>query len=169
MKPSATYHPQTDGQAEITNKAILQGARAYKLEGNQWLHKLSEIQPKLDSQDNTARLQSSFFSLLGFEAKLGPFFFPYPITPYTPVEERHLDTSRNLYSSKVKQVKQVYKKRSDPPLLSASQKVLLSTENLNLLNTSRKLKPRWVGPFRLQHVNSVTEAHFLYIVLVRIS
>jgi len=26
-------------------------------------------------------------------------------------------------------------------------------ENLNLLNTSRKLKPRWVRLFRIQHVN----------------
>jgi len=107
----------------------------------------------LNSQDNTARQHSPFFSLLGFEAKLGPSSFPYPITPYTPAEEHHRDTSRNLYSSKVKQAKQANKKRSVPPLLSAGQKVLLSTENLNLLNTSRNLKPRWVGPFRIQHVN----------------
>ena len=26
-------------------------------------------------------------------------------------------------------------------------------ENINLLNTSRKLRPRWVGPFRSQYVN----------------
>jgi len=124
-----------------------------KVEGNEWLHKLSEIQLKLNSRDNTAREHSLFFSLLGFEAKLGPSSFPYPINPYTPAEERHLDTSRNLYSSKVKQAKQANKKRSVPPLLSASQKVLLSTEILNLLNTNRKLKPRWVAPFRIQYVN----------------
>jgi len=107
----------------------------------------------LNSRDNTARQHSPFFSLLGFEAKLGPSSFPYPINPCTLAEERHLDTSRNLYSSKVKQAKQANKKRSVPPLLSAGQKVLLSTENVNLLNTSRKLKPRRVGPFRIQHVN----------------
>jgi len=84
---------------------------------------------------------------------LGPSSFPYPITPYTPAEECHLDTSRNLYSSKVKQAKQANKKRSVPPLLSSGQKVLLSTENINLLNPARKLKPRWVGPYRIQHVN----------------
>jgi len=153
LETSTAYHPQTDGQSEIANKAILQAARACKLEGNEWLHKLSEIHLKLNSRDNTARQHSPFFSLLGFEANLGPSSFPYPINPYTPAEERHLDTSRNLYSSKVKQAKQANKKRSVPPLLSAGQKVLLSTENLNLLNTSRKLKPRWVGPFRIQHVN----------------
>jgi len=153
LEPSTAYHPQTDGQSEIANKAILQAARACKVEGNECLHKLSEIQLKLNSRDNTATPHSPFFSLLGFEAKLGPSSFPYSINPYTPAEERHLDTSRNLYSSKVKQAKQANKKRSVPPLLSAGQKVLLSTENINFLTTSRKLKPRWVGPFRIQHVN----------------
>jgi len=123
------------------------------VEGNEWLHKLSEIQLKLNSRDNTASQHIPFLTLLGFEAKLGPFSFPYPINPYTPAEERHLDTSHNLYSSKVKQAKQANKKRSVPPLLSAGQMVLLSTENINLLDISRTLKPSWVGPFRIQHVN----------------
>jgi len=107
----------------------------------------------LNSRDNTARQHSPFFSFLGFEPKLVPSSFPYQITPYTTAEERHLDTSRNLYSSKVKKAKQANKKWPVPPLLLAGQKVILSTENINLLNISRKLKPRWVGPFRIQHVN----------------
>jgi len=153
LEPCTAYNPQTDGQSEIANKAILQATRACKVEGNEWLHKLSKIQFKLNSRDNTVRQHSPFFSLLGFEAKLGPSSFPYPINPYTPAEVRHLDTSHNLYSSKVKQAKQANKKLSVPPLLSAGQNVLLSTENINLLNTSSKLKPRWVKPFRIQHVN----------------
>jgi len=153
LEPSTAYHPQTDGQSEIANKVILLAARACKVEGNKWLHKLSEIQLKLNSQENTTRQHSPFFSLLGFEAKQGLCSFPYSITPYTPAEQRHLDTSRNLYSSKVKQAKRANKKQSVPLLLSAGQKVLLSTGNRNILNTSRKLKPRWVGPFRIQHVN----------------
>jgi len=153
LEPSTAYHPQTDSQSEIANKAILQGARACKIEGNEWLHKLSEIQLNLNSQDNTARQHSPFFSLLGSEANLGPSSFPYQINPYTPADECHLDTSHNLYSSKVQQAKLANKKRSVPTLLSAGQKVLLSKENINLLNTSRKLKPRSVGPFCIQHVN----------------
>jgi len=153
LEPSTAYHPLRDGQLEIANKAILQAARACKAKGNEWLYKLCEILIKLNSRDNTARQHSPLFSLLGFAAKPGPSSFPYLITPYTPADERHLDTSRNLYSSKVKQAKQANKKRSVSPLLSAGQKILLSMKNLNLLNTSRKLKPRWVGPFRIQHVN----------------
>jgi len=49
LEPSTTYHPQTDGQSEIANKAILQAARACKVEGNEWLHKLSKIHLKLNS------------------------------------------------------------------------------------------------------------------------
>jgi len=143
-----------DGQSEIANKAILQAARACKVERNEWLHKLSEIQLKLNSRDNTARQHSPFFFLPGFEAYLGPSSFLYPITPYTPTKEvQHLDTSRNLYSSKVKQAKQANKKWSTPPLLSAGQKVLLYTKNINLLNPSGKLKPGWIGPFHIKHIN----------------
>jgi len=105
LEPSTAYHPQMDSQSEIATKAILQVARAYKVECNEWLHKLSEIQLKLNSRDNTTRQHSLFFSLLGFEAKLGVASFPHPITPYNPAEERHRDTSRNLYASKVKQAK----------------------------------------------------------------
>ena len=133
LELSTTYHPQTDGQSEITNKAILQAARACKVEGNGWLHKLPDIQLKLNSQDYTPRQYSPFFSLLCIEAKLGPSSLPYTITPYTPAEERHLEPSRNLSSFKVKKAKQANKKQSVPPLLSAGQKLLLSTENINLL------------------------------------
>jgi len=127
LEPSTEYQPQTDGQSEIANKAILQAARECKVEGNKWLNKLSGIQLKLNSRDNTARQHCPFFSLLAFEAKPGPSFFPYLITPYTPAEECHLDTYRNLYSSKVKEPKEANKKLPIPPLLSAGQKVHLSS------------------------------------------
>jgi len=55
LEPCTTYHSQTDGQSEIANKAILQAAQGCKVKGNEWLHKLSEIQLKLNSRDNTAR------------------------------------------------------------------------------------------------------------------
>jgi len=107
----------------------------------------------VNSRDNRPRNPSLFLSLLGFEVKLGPSFFPYPITPYTPAEDHHLDTSCNLDSYKVKQVKQANKKQSIPALLLASQKVLISREIINIWNTSRKLKPKWVRQFCRHHVN----------------
>jgi len=55
LELSTAYHPQMGGQSEIANKAILQAARACKVEGNECLHKLSEIQLKLNSRGNTAR------------------------------------------------------------------------------------------------------------------
>jgi len=35
LEPSTAYHSQTDGQSESANKAILQGVRACKVEGNE--------------------------------------------------------------------------------------------------------------------------------------
>jgi len=105
LQLSTAYHLQTDGQSEIGNKAIIQAARACKVEGNEWPQRLPEIQLKVNSRNNKARQHSPFFSLLGFKAKQGSFSFSYPITAYTPAEKHHLDTSHNLYSSKVKEAK----------------------------------------------------------------
>jgi len=105
LEPSTAYHSETDGPSKIANKTILQAARACKVEENERLHKLSEIQVNVKSPDNTAKQHSLFFSLLGFEAKLGPSSFPYQITPYTLTAERHRDTSPNLCSTEVKQAK----------------------------------------------------------------
>jgi len=66
-----TYHPHINYQSEIANKVILQAAQTCKVEEKEWLHKLSGIQLKLKSQDNTARHYSPFFSLVSFKAKLG--------------------------------------------------------------------------------------------------
>jgi len=44
LEPYTAYLPQRDRQSEIPNKAILQAARVCKVEGNEWLHKLSDIQ-----------------------------------------------------------------------------------------------------------------------------
>jgi len=147
LELSTACHSQTDGLSENANKANLQAVRKCKVEGNEWWYKLSEIQLKLNLHDNTARQHSLLFSLLGFEVKIGPSSFIYLITPYTPAEERYHDSSCNLYYSKVKQATQANKKRSVSPPLSADQKVLLSMKNINLENTSRKLRPRRVRPF----------------------
>jgi len=118
LKLSTIYHLETGGKSEIANKAILQATRACKMAGNEWLHKLYGIQLLLNTRDNNLRQNSLFLLLLAFEAKLAPSSFPYQITSYTITEERHLDTSRNLYSSKGKVAKQANKKRTVPPLPS---------------------------------------------------
>jgi len=55
LEPSTAYQPQTDSQSEVANKAILQAIWECKVEGNEWLHQLPEIQLKLNSRDDTAR------------------------------------------------------------------------------------------------------------------
>ena len=44
LEPSTKYHSQTDGQSEVMNKEIIQVAKAYEAEGNEWLSKIPEIQ-----------------------------------------------------------------------------------------------------------------------------
>ena len=94
MKTSTTYYPQTDGQLKIVNKAIIQVARAYKGEGNEWWSKISEIQLRLNSHYNTSRGNNPFVTVLGFDPKLGLDTFPYTIHKYQPTTEPHNATSQ---------------------------------------------------------------------------
>jgi len=78
LESSSVYQPQTDIQSENTNKEILQTAQACQVEGNEWLNKLSMIQLNLNSPDNSARLDMSFFLHKGFRAKDWCYFLPIP-------------------------------------------------------------------------------------------
>ena len=146
-----------DRQSKIANKAIHQAARACDVEGNEWLHKLSEIQLTLNSRDNTARQHSPFFSLLGFKGKLGPSSLHYTITPYSPAEERHLNSSRNLYSSKVKQGKQANKKRNNYiPDLSTDSRLSLIHNTFHISKSKPYIENDWSNfPGRHCHGGSI--------------
>ena len=76
LEPSTSYHLQADGQTEIVNKEILQVARACKAEGDEWLQKIPEIQLKLNSRYNAARMNCALFTLFGLDAKIGLLCFP---------------------------------------------------------------------------------------------
>jgi len=115
LEPSTSYHPQADSQTYIINKEILQVARACKVEGDQWLQKIPEIQLKLNSRYDAARKNSPFLTLFGFDAKIGLSSVPYPVNPYVTTEERHSTTSQHLHQSKIKQAHNAYKRRTEEP------------------------------------------------------
>jgi len=82
----------------------------HKVEGDERLQKLLEIQLKLNFQNNSVRYYRLFFFLRSFEAKLGPLSFLYLINSYMHIKERHFIILYTLYFFIVKKTKPGKKK-----------------------------------------------------------
>ena len=153
LEPSTAYHQQTDGQTEIVNKEVVTIVRACKLEGDQWVKKLPQIQLKLNSRYNSSRGSSPFHTLYRFTPKFGQAQMLYPLNKIVADTARHTQVTRKLKLTKERQSFQANRRRNQPPRWKIGQKVMLSSQNINLPNVNKKMKPRWMGPFPITQVN----------------
>jgi hypothetical protein len=165
---STSYHPQTDGSSERTNKTINQAIR-YHIDNNQkgWLAKLPHVRFALMNTINT----STGFS--GFQLKTGrsPHLIP-PITPLprdASVEQTNAhdiiarvalnvkEAQDNLTAAKIRQAYHANEHRAPEDVYEVSDLVMLSTENCRC-NYKRKGKTR-VAKFMPRHDGPYTVTH----------
>ncbi|KAJ2912750.1 hypothetical protein MD484_g7661, partial [Candolleomyces efflorescens] len=146
---SSSFHPETDGSSERTNKTVIQSVR-FHIERNQkgWVAALPRLR-------------------LGRSPRLIP---PMVSLSEDPVEvqaaglmEAHellvLEAQDNLLLAKINQAYHSNKNRGKDPLFVVGDRVLLSTRNcrkeLKAGDRSRATKflPRWMGPFEIVKTN----------------
>lgn len=161
---STAFHPETDGQSERTNRTLEDMLRAYTNERQtDWDRHLTAA----EFACNNATQASTGHS---------PFFLDYGQHPNTPANLlRRVDSSPNqstedfldrlraaltqakdaLQRAQQRQATTADSHRREVAL-SKGQQVLLSTANLKLRNhgPSRKLLPKFVGPFPIKEVVS---------------
>jgi len=154
LRRSSAYHPQSDGLTERTNRTLGQMLRqCVSPTQKDWATKLPAIEFAL----NSARSDSTGFS---------PFFLntgrvPRPMiwdssTQYPGVrsfaakmKEALLAAHDALLSARVKMTRQANRHRRPAPFMTGDF-VYLSTKNLSLpKGRSRKLFPKFIGPFRI--------------------
>jgi hypothetical protein len=169
---SSSYHPQTDGQSERSNQTVEQILRCYT----------SKFMDDWDTHLGLAEF--SLNSAISASTGISPFKLMYGFQPSSPLE-RVLEAFTVDTVDNVKQVHttaqfleemtadlqmakdsilraqaqaaiQANKHRRDGAF-EMGDLVMLNSAHVNLKGTSRKLKPRWVGPFRVtQLVNNVS-------------
>jgi hypothetical protein len=164
LKISTAYHPQTDGQSERTNQTTEVMLRCLCTDyGQDWAEKLSCVQFAL----NTSHVDSTGFSpahlMFGFQPRNVMDVFaqsqlPTP-SPIPAAEDMLADmrkdldlAQRRLLDAKARMKAYADKSRRDVSF-SLGDEVLLSTANLDF-NIPKKLKPRFVGPFKVSKVIS---------------
>lgn len=160
---TTAFHPETDGQSERHNRTLVEALRAYvNTRHDDWDAHLYAVEFAYNNSVCASTGHTPFFLNTG----------AHPVTPaalaagapaaaacpavdtlVSAVNTAVKSAQDALRAAQAQQKKYVDRHRRDASF-SVGDSVLLSTVNLDLkkLGASRKLQPRWIGPFTVLRV-----------------
>ncbi len=160
-KLSTAYHPQTDGQTERTNRTIEDMLRHFVSPAtDDWDQYLPEIQFAINNAWQESVRNTPFYLNYGFHPKT-PLAAILPkgreLASKNPASAKYsLHMQQTLAKAKrcmldaQQRQKHYYNGRHKPSDFLVGNLVLLATKFLNLrTGGTKKLWPRWVGPFMI--------------------
>lgn len=169
LKMSTSFHPQTDGSSERTNKTITQALR-YHVARNQtgWVCALPRVRFALMNAENASTGFSRFQLHIGRSPRLIPPIVEQHSLDSTP-ESSHasnvlnqidvdvLEARDNLFNAKVAQTHAANLHRGPDPVYAVGDKVMMSTMHRRRDYMQRgdnrvaKFMVRWDGPYTILH------------------
>jgi hypothetical protein len=165
---STSYHPETDGSSERTNKTMNQAIR-YHVDNNQkrWLAKLPRIRFTMMNTINASTGFSGFQLKTGRSPRIIPLIAPLPTNATAEQTTAHdiitcvalnvQEAQDNLTATKIRQAYHANEHQVPEDVYEVGDLVMLSTENCHC-NYKRKGKtqvakfmPRNDGPYTITH------------------
>jgi hypothetical protein len=155
IKPSPTtaFHPQTDGQTERVNQVLEQFLRMFTTKRqDDWVDLLSLAEFAYNNASHTATGFSPFYATYGYHPALS---FTTPTTSTVPAAEdrvQHLqqvhEEIKTMIAIAGEQAKRSYDRGVQlQPTFQIGDQVLLRHDNIATTEPSRKLAPKFLGPF----------------------
>lgn len=150
---STAYHPQSDGQTERMNRTLGDMLRNFAGRNpDTWDTHLSAAEFALNNAVNRSTGKSPFFLNYGYHPAL-PVWRELDVN--VPAAKRfarsfvsRLSDAKACLDAAQQRAADYYNRDKKPITFTADQLVMLSTKNLrDLSQGSRKMLPRWVGPY----------------------
>lgn len=156
------YHPQTNGQTERTNQTLEQYLRCFSsFSQDDWASLLPLAEFSYNNSVHSATKQSPFFANYGFHPSFLSNIIPDSPVPAVSKTINFFNANNKLLQETMAKTqaynKVVFKrKRRGELILNPGDKVWLATTNLKLACPSKKLGPKFIGPFPVKRrINEV--------------
>lgn len=164
LKYSTAYHPQTDGQSEVTIRTLENLMRPYVEDNPQeWSKRITALEFAANNLPNKSTGNTPFFLMYGQHPRIleKPAETTRVYTAAETVEELRstLETAKRHLGEAQERMRRTANKRRQEVEFEPGEKVLLSVKNLKLKSQKMipsKIRRRFVGPFTILHkVSSV--------------